>query len=241
MSKKINTALILAAGKGTRLRPFTHDMPKGFIKATDESLVERSIRMLKEHGIENIVVGCGHLGIHYEGIQEKYGLKIYYNHDYASTGSLCTMILSNDLVTEDFLLLESDIMYEPRALSTLIGESRQNVVLASGKTDSGDEVYVEAKEDDELVQMSKKREDIKNLKGELTGMSRLSKDTLKALTNLVANDPEWRNNDYEQGLVKLASQQDVKVKLVEDLVWCEIDSEVHLARAKKVIVPKLKS
>ena len=53
MSVPINTAVILAAGKGTRLRPLTYDIPKGFVKVTDETLIERSIRILKDNGIEN--------------------------------------------------------------------------------------------------------------------------------------------------------------------------------------------
>lgn len=239
MSAPIKTAVILAAGRGTRLRPLTYDIPKGFVKVDGITLIERSINTLKQHGIENIIIGCGHQGVHYEGIQEKYGLTIYYNDEYASTGSLYTMILSNQHVDSDFILLESDIMYEPRAIQTLLSEEHTDIILASGTTHSGDEVYVETHDDGILKKLSKKRDDIEQLTGELVGVSRISKGTLNVLAELVESDQAFRKADYEDGLVHVAIAQGVGVRLVDDLVWCEIDNEEHLERAHNIILPKL--
>ena len=54
MTQTIETAVILAAGRGTRLQPFTFDIPKGFMPVGNERLIERSVRILKENGIKNM-------------------------------------------------------------------------------------------------------------------------------------------------------------------------------------------
>ena len=59
---KIRSAMILAAGRGERMRPVTDKIPKPLIPVAGRSMLERSIDRLAEHGVTNIVVNVHHLG-----------------------------------------------------------------------------------------------------------------------------------------------------------------------------------
>ena len=58
----VKHAMILAAGLGTRMRPLTLDTPKPLIRVGSKNLLERSINLLENHGIEKIIINVHHLG-----------------------------------------------------------------------------------------------------------------------------------------------------------------------------------
>ncbi|NQZ75000.1 MAG: phosphocholine cytidylyltransferase family protein [Ekhidna sp.] len=238
MTKTIETAVILAAGRGTRLQPYTFDIPKGFMPVGDEKLIERSVRLLKKNGIKNIIIGTGHLHEHYEKFAKDNGLTTFLSPEYASTGSFHTLIQGSHLIEGDFLLLESDLLYHSLAIESLLEDERRVLILTSGFTQSNDEVYVEV-QDKLLVNLSKKKEELNSIDAELVGIWKISSDLLKKLKEHHQNASDGRNKDYEIAIAKLSNEYSVGVLKLEDLAWCEIDNQDHLERAKEKILPRL--
>ena len=64
----IKTAVIMAAGMGTRFGTMTEERPKGFIDAGGKPMVVRSIETLISCGIERIIIGTGYLREAYEAL-----------------------------------------------------------------------------------------------------------------------------------------------------------------------------
>lgn len=238
----INTAVILAAGLGSRLKDKTKTMPKGFLKIDDKALIIHSIEKILDAGIRKIIIGTGYHSKFYEMLKKDYPMIICIkNEDFASTGSMYTLYNMRKAITEDFLLFESDLIYESSGLLELINDKRKNLILASGKTNSGDEVYIDANNDDVLINMSKKSDELSSIHSELVGISKVSIKMYNIMCDYTEKEiHQNRKLDYETVMVKATKQINVFVKKIEEYAWCEIDDENHLNRALNKIYPIIK-
>lgn len=236
----IKNAVILAAGLGSRLKDKTKEKPKGFLELEGISLIERSITALLESNIEKIYIGTGYLSEFYEGLQSRWPEICCIKSDkFRSTSSMYTLYNMRKQLDEDFLLLESDLLYDKIAIQHLIDDLKNDVVLASGPTNSGDEVYIQTDEQHNLVAMSKSRSELSKVYGELVGISKISIERYKLLCSLYKSFGD-KKIDYEYMFVESARTKKFFVNKIEDLVWCEIDDDSHLERAIAEVLPRLK-
>jgi len=236
-TRTVDTAVILAAGRGTRLRGTFSELPKGFLPLGGVPIVEQSIRKLIAHGMRRILIGTGHLSVAYEKLAEGYReVECVRNDDYATTGSMHTLATLRGRLDRDFLLLESDLIYESRALRILLSETRADAILTSGQTNSGDEVYVETDRDGHLLAVSKDASRLAGVHGEWVGISKISLGTYERLCTVTAGRVKL---EYEHGLAEVTRAHPVYVRKVDDLVWSEIDDEAHLKRALDRVYPEI--
>lgn len=235
------TAVIVAAGRGVRLGEMGTERPKGFIELGGAPIVERSLACLAAAGVRRTIIVTGHLPEYYRALAQRVpGIELVHNPDYASSGSMYTLYLARDRIADDFVLLESDLVYEQRALDVLFAASGPDTLLTSGPTQSGDEVYVEAKHG-RLTGLSKRRSALEGtVIGELVGITRVSRRCLEAMcAHAERVFRESRHLEYEQALVAAARDVTIDCPVIEDLAWTEIDDERHLARAQERVYPRI--
>ncbi|KMM36906.1 2-aminoethylphosphonate aminotransferase [Guptibacillus hwajinpoensis] len=239
----IKTAVILAAGMGSRIRDRSEGRPKGFLTIEGKPLIEHSIEKLLEAGIENIYIGTGYKKEEYERLTQKYTqISCINNPDYNTSGSMFTLYQMESYVQDDFLLLESDLLYEKKALQTILSNKQPDTILASELTRSGDEVFIEVDKNQNLIKMSKKSNELNSVYAELVGISKLSLPTFKTLCKKGSQMfQSSKDLHYEDGLVQIAKEVDLYVQNVRNLVWCEVDDEKHLQRAVSLIAPLIKA
>lgn len=237
----IEEAVILAAGLGSRLGDLADGRPKGFVVIGGMSLIERSIEKLFAAGIKRIVIGTGYRTDCYQALAARDPrIVCLQNPDFASTGSMSTLLALADTIQGDFFLLESDILYADRGLSALAAASGDNVILASNATDSGDEVFIETDADGRLRNMSKQRTALRTVDAELVGITRLSREALPTLCAVAARLlPNLPRLDYETCLVAAGMELDIRVLRLDGYPWCEIDTAEHLRRAVSLILPRV--
>ncbi|MCR5495093.1 MAG: 2-aminoethylphosphonate--pyruvate transaminase [Treponema sp.] len=239
----IKQAVIVAGGLGSRFGDKTKLMPKGFIEIEGVPMVERSVQKLIQAGIEEIIIGTGHCSEYYDKLAEKYHvIKTVRNDNYANTSSMGTLEVCVPYIKGDFLLLESDLIYDSVGLKVLQNDSHSNVILASGKSNSHDEVYLAADENCVLLNVSKNKECIPNPAGELVGISKISKSCLDKMMEYYKSSPDLIKLDYESALCEASIHQgeNVYVHKVEYYAWSEIDDESMLHRALTQIWPRIK-
>jgi 2-aminoethylphosphonate-pyruvate transaminase len=240
----------MAAGMGLRLQARTADKPKGFLEAGGLPIVEWSVKKLVAAGIEEIIIGTGHCAGWYAALAERYScITLVHNDRYAATGAMGTLALCTGRVAGPALILESDLIYDDIGLFVLINDPRPNVVLASGKTNSGDEVYLEADGEGWLLGNSKRKEDLHSIYGELVGISKLEKEVLDAMIAFRdAHLDDQPRMDYEAALSavsrdalegKLPREYTIGIRKVEHYVWQKIDDESHYSRARELIYPRI--
>ncbi len=240
-------AVILAAGMGTRLGPLTQDMPKGLLPMEGRAILLHSVDRLRAAGITRIRVVTGHRGDRFErALGGEAGVELCENPDYAHTGSLQSLLVGlHGLESHQgpVLILESDLVYESRAIPELLSGPSQ--ILASGPTGAGDEVYVWAEQTQsalpQLSALSKERGHLSMPPmGELTGLNAISAGVLEAFMAVCHRVQAARaRSDYESAMVEAARKMPLGVRLLEDLVWAEIDDAGMLARVERQVWPEI--
>jgi len=241
----IHHAIILAAGAGTRLRPIVDGRPKGLIEIDGESLVARSARLLRAAGIERTTIVTGYAADYYERFAAGQPDIVLVNNDkFETTGSMASLAIALDRVRHDVLVLESDIVYEARALTAILTGDAPDATLTSGPTRAGDEVWVHAPAG-RLEAMTKVRHDLPALDGELVGITRLSAPAagamLQVFDDFVDTHGHGRMTYETDALVSIARVHPIAVLLIDDLCWGEIDDERQYDRVVKDVWPAVGS
>lgn len=229
---KILDAVILAAG---RAKDF--NFPNGFVEIENQTIIERSINILLETGIKKIYIVIGYEKDYYKNLAKKYNeiilIENSYYERYSSYYSLC---LLKDYLKDDFILLDSDIIYEKKALKKILNSNEENLILISSETGSKDECYVEI-ENDIVVKMSKDKSELKKIDGEMLGISKLSYDYFKKIIELKVENSHY---SYEYSIADIAREKKLKTLKINELVWGEVDNKNQYNKILKEIYPKIK-
>jgi len=239
---RISMAVVLAAGRGTRLAGAGLAVPKGLVEIGGETLVSRSVRLLALRGITDIVLVTGYQAERYEAFAlARNGVRCIYNKCFEEMGSLESLRCALEAVNSPFLLLDSDILYESRGLDILLEQSAANAALVSGLTGSGDEYYAWADSASHIRHLSKSlAAKAEPPAGEHVGIVKIGENLRNAL---LARAPAWLRkspmDSYETLLVDLLATHSLKNVYVPDLQWSEIDNLAMLNTARNVIWPRL--
>ena len=106
---RVDGAVIIAAGFGSRFVPLTFETPKGLLEVFGERMIERQIRQLHEAEIHNITIVVGYLKEKFEYLIDKYNVKLLYNPEYSSKNTLTTVYRARKaLEGKNMYLLSSD-------------------------------------------------------------------------------------------------------------------------------------
>ena len=249
------TAVILAAGLGLRLRSVTGEVPKGLLEIQGSGLLERSIQLLSSCGITKffVVTGFQHQMLENRLREQVRGIHLdfVHNQQYASSGSMESLATMKGRVQEEFLLLESDLIYERRALELLLEAGQPDTVLTSGQTNSKDEVWIYGEpksgkmnsfETGWIRYINKKPSYQYALRGELVGISWLSANFFGAMCDYhAANKPHTLQYHYEENISDLSAEYEISYLKIPDLIWAEIDMESHYRRVLYEVYPHIQA
>lgn len=124
---KVDNAIIMAAGFGSRFVPITYDTPKGLVEVMGERMIERQIKQLHEVGITDISIVVGYLKEKFEYLTDKYGVKLIYNPDYSIKNNISSLFyaqkeLKNTYILTSDIYMRDNLYREYEAYSYYIAE-----------------------------------------------------------------------------------------------------------------------
>lgn len=190
-------AIIVAAGPGIRLLPFTENKPKCMLEVGGKTILQRNLEVLKENGITDIVIVKGHKSdaINYPNI------KYHYNPNYLENNILTSLFYAEKEMRDGFIFSYSDILYSASVLRKLL-QSKEDMSLVidmdwaqryKGRTlHPIDEAELVVVEDGKVVKISKFMNPAIAY-GEFIG---LAKFTRKGVETLIRNYKRIRANKW---------------------------------------------
>lgn len=190
-------AIIVAAGPGIRLLPFTENKPKCMLEVGGKTILQRMLEALRENGVTDIVMVKGHKSdaINYPNI------KYYYNPNYLENNILTSLFYAEKEMREGFIFSYSDILYSASVLRKLL-QSKEDMSLVidvdwaqryKGRTlHPIDEAELVVVEDGKVVKISKFMNPAIAY-GEFIG---LAKFTRKGVEMLIRNYKRIRANKW---------------------------------------------
>jgi NDP-sugar pyrophosphorylase family protein len=106
-------ALIMAGGRGERLRPYTDEVPKPLIEVGGRPIIEHSLDLLRRHGIRHVSISVNYLKeriIEHIGDGSRFGLSVRYVHEDAPMGTAGALARLGPPAHDTLLLMNSDLL-----------------------------------------------------------------------------------------------------------------------------------
>ena len=169
-------AIILAAGKGTRIMPHTKNIPKTLIKLDDKAIVEHLITSLNKAGVVNITMVFGYQA---NKIKAFLGNKVkyVYNHEYETTNNLYSLVCAVPEINEEFIVLMGDSVLHPNILKELL-KSKGDIITAVDNNKNLDEESFKAVIKGNLIKDLGREISLKNAHGEFLALTKFLESCL---------------------------------------------------------------
>ena len=127
-SEKITTALVLAAGTGSRLSPLTNDAPKCLTRVNEIEILGRLIETLHQHEFKRLVIVIGpfeqQIRDYLEGISKNIIVEYIVSPFYKTTNNIYSLWMAREKIKESFVLIESDLIFKTSQLEEMLSPNK---------------------------------------------------------------------------------------------------------------------
>lgn len=231
-------AIMLAAGKGSRLGKYTKNNTKCMLEVNGKTLLERAINALLNANINKLVMVIGYKMdnlkkyIKEKGLDKLINIEFVENNDYDITNNIYSLYMAKDyLVKDDTILLESDLIYDESIIKKLVDSRYVNAAIVAKHEDWMDGTVVTTDDDNNIIEFIEKSDfDYNNVDNyyKTVNIYKFSKEYMKNfyLPFLEAYITAYGKNDYYELVLKIISsipKSGLKAFKLTNEVWYEID------------------
>ncbi|WP_416901910.1 sugar phosphate nucleotidyltransferase [Micromonospora echinospora] len=236
--------MVLAAGAGRRLRPYTDTLPKALVPVDGETtILDIALRNLAEVGLTEVVIVVGYAADavvdRKAALEEKYGVTItlVHNDKAEEWNNAYSLWLAREHFTRGVLLVNGDTVHPVSVERTLLAERGPGILLAvdTVKKLADEEMKATFDAAGQLTRITKLM-DPAEAYGEYIGATLIEPHVADALAD--ALEATWRRDPnlyYEDGYQEFADRGgEVRAASIGDVAWVEVDNHDDLARAREI-------
>ena len=244
-------AIILAAGRGSRMGKYTEKIPKGLLEISGKTILEMQTECFRNAGITDISIVKGYKG---DAIKIS-GVKYYLNADFDTTNMVVSLMKAASEFTDDVIVSYADILFDPLLLTQIIRATGDVVVLADSNwkkywsmrydTIDCDLESLIIDESNNIVEIGRPNVPEKDMAMRYIGVLKFSKHCAKNIVQIANDagityyDKPWKHSGksypkaYMTDLLQALIDEGIEVK-AEKVVngWIEFDSESDYEKAK---------
>jgi len=236
--------LVLAAGAGRRLRPYTDTLPKALVPVDGETtIMDISLRNLAAAGLTDVTIVVGYCASAVEerkdAFEEKYGVKItlVHNDKAEEWNNAYSLWLARDHFAAGMLMVNGDTVHPVSVEQTLLAQRGPSILLAidNVKKLADEEMKTVFGPDGQLTKITKLM-DPADAYGEYIGANIIEGTAAAALAD--ALKATWERNPdlyYEDGFQEYANRGgEVRAATIGEVSWVEVDNHDDLAKARDI-------
>ena len=255
--------IILAAGQGTRLRPFTDEVPKCMVKLNSKCLIERQLESIKACGVseQDIYILTGYKEEKLHELFKGTDIKFISNQEYENTNMVYTLMCAEELFEkeDDIIVAYGDIIYTPQVFQSILNSKEElSVIVDNGWFDYwskrcedplSDAETLMKDSDGYLTEIGQKTDDINRVQAQYIGLMRYQGNGVKKVLDICKEAKKrsenglelWRTNRtyfkmYMTDMLQGLIDEGNKLKAVEiNRGWYEVDCEIDLRLAESEI------
>ena len=234
---RMTKAIILAAGFGSRLRPLTDRLPKSMIKVMGLPLADRTIKVMKDCGINDITLISGYMSDQFEALD----INQIENHEYSSSNMVYSLFCAEKLFDgkEDIIISYGDINYNSTILRNLLAAEGDIVISADKNWESlwsqrmedysCDVETFKVNENGCIEDLGRKAEDITQIEAQYMGLIRINKSIqgriVEIYNKLLDREVDKTKNMFMTDFLRHLI--DTKIKIMPSYTnggWIEVDT-----------------
>jgi len=230
--------ILLVAGEGKRLRPYTLDRPKCMVEIDGISLLDRQLAVLKSEGLEDIVM----IGGYKADMLKREGVKLKINPRYYETNMVWTLFSAEEELEGDVIISYGDIVYSREILQALLKSTADIAVTIDKKWEEywrarnedplDDAETLKLREDGTIGEIGQKPKSLDEIEGQYMGLMKFSSKGIKQLKDifhmalecgeLLSNSVE---NAYMTDLLQATINSGIDITAISVVGgWIEIDT-----------------
>lgn len=238
-------AVICAAGKGSRMLPYTKEYPKALLPIGKKTVIEYLLDNLSAYGVIDVIIVVGHKK---DAVMQKIGktyknctITYVHNDDYDTTNNVYSLYLTKDYITDGMIFFNGDIVFNKNILKKLLDSKHPDVFVIDQHISLQDDAMKVHLKDGHIHEIGKQL--MTDAHGWAIGIYKLSQEAaeeyFKIAEELFENSQEHKNVSFVVPLQYLAQKRPIKKRKVnigkDYYPWVEIDTHEDYENAKGLI------